>query len=1120
MRSFAVLFAFLSAGFPLSCFAQTVPATRLDQYRNEALIWEHFDTTIHMHADGTGDRTVHIVARLQSEGAARQFSVLAVAFASAYETGSIDYVRVRKPDGSTIETPTADAIEMPAPVTSEAPLYSDLKQKQLPVRSLAAGDVIEYQLRTVRNKAEAPGQFWGSEHFLADAGVVLSQTLTLEVPDNIYLQVWNPNHPTTPTQHDGLRTYIWNTTQLKSTGKGNGGASQQNASTTEKIHDPDEDAEGRKLPSVAWTTFHSWAELGNWYRSLALSRSDPTPAIISRANDLTRDAKTPEEQVRALYDFVSTSIRYVGIDFGVGRYQPHMAEEVLAYQYGDCKDKDTLLEALLRAKGLTTAPALIGLNIMPVPDVPSPALFNHVITTVDLPGGRIWLDTTPEVAPYRVLVPLIRDEQALVVPAQGVASLQRTPADPPFAYFERFEAVGTLDRDGLLKSHMDMTMRSDNELGFRILLQRAAPSQWDEAMQSVSRSMGFTGTVSNTDLKQKDQAAPVHLSYDYTRPSFADWEHQRILPLFPVLEITYIDRETAPEHDIDQGTPRKLEALTRIKLPAGYTADLPDAIHVKRDYASFDQTYKVEKDELIIERTVVILKQKVAEANWNDYYAYTKVIGAESGENYISLTAPPISLPEIASPNPSALNAKNVEPKPAEASSSPVGQGAAPSGAAAANAENSAQAMAEFMAQQAMLGAMMKAARDLELDGKWDAAHAMLNEVKSKDPDYPYVMSMLGFIARHDKKQDEAIRDYETEVNRHREVSSSIVTELASLYVSQRRYGDAEALLRKYLERNDSILFTELAYAQTRSGDDASALATLRGALAAHPNDVSIEAPLAAALYRTHRDKEAAATAKMVLLQSTDQNLLNNEAYLLSEMKLELPLAEASSRRTIKMLETASTQVTLQDAKEKAFSQTNLLAAAWDTLGWILFREGRPAEAEPYIRAAWFNHADVVVGDHLAQVLEALHKPSEALTINEQALGSDGVDSHPEENAEVRRNIERLRQAATNASAEEAKKTLQDMRTFRIAKPADVTGSGIFRVAIADKGVEENNLVNGPSEMRTLGTELNKLRMPGALPPGSQARLFHDGTLTCSLGNSTCEFQLLSHSGLAAEGVR
>ena len=60
--------------------------------------------------------------------------------------------------------------------------------------------------------------------------------------------------------------------------------------------------------------------------------------------------------MRAIYEFVSGQTRYIGIDFGVGRYQPHAAAEVLANQYGDCKDKDTLLEAMLRAKGFSPRP--------------------------------------------------------------------------------------------------------------------------------------------------------------------------------------------------------------------------------------------------------------------------------------------------------------------------------------------------------------------------------------------------------------------------------------------------------------------------------------------------------------------------------------------------------------------------------------------------------------------------------------------------------------------------------------------------------------------------------------------------------------------------------------------
>jgi len=36
----------------------------------------------------------------------------------------------------------------------------------------------------------------------------------------------------------------------------------------------------------------------------------------------------------------------------MARYQPHAATEVLHNQYGDCKDKHTLLAALLGAEGM------------------------------------------------------------------------------------------------------------------------------------------------------------------------------------------------------------------------------------------------------------------------------------------------------------------------------------------------------------------------------------------------------------------------------------------------------------------------------------------------------------------------------------------------------------------------------------------------------------------------------------------------------------------------------------------------------------------------------------------------------------------------------------------------
>ena len=1058
------------------------------------MVFERYDTTVRMHADGTGERLLHVVLRIQSDGAARQFGVLSVNYASAYETGAVDFIHVRKPDGTTVDTPTADAIEMPAPVTREAPLYSDLKEKQVPVRSLAAGDVLDYQLHTARTKAEAPGQFWGAEHFTVVGAVVLNETLTLEAPAATYLQVWSPNHPVTPSEHDGLRVWRWTSSQTKPSGRDKDGKMIVAAS---EAHDPDQDAAGRALPSVAWTTFHSWAEVGAWYRGLAAGRSDPNDAVRAKADELTKDAKTPEEQTRALYRFVSTQVRYVGIDLGIGRYQPHPAAEVLATQYGDCKDKDTLLEALLHAKGFTTAPALIGVNIAPVAELPSPAVFNHVITTVEMPGngGRIWLDATPEVDPYRELSEPIRDQQALVIPSTGAAALAKTPADPPFPFFERFTAVATLDRDGLLKGRMSMTVRSDNEPGFRTLLQRAAPSQWDDAVQYVSNVMGFGGKVTNADLRQTDVSGPVQLAYDYNRPSFGDWDNRRIVPLFPVLEIAGVDKEKAPEHDIDLGAPRTLEAHTEITLPSGFRADLPEAIHAKRPYSTFDQTYRLDGENLVIDRKLVILEKKVPKADWQDYHAYLKSIGMESGENYISLIPPQPKI-EVARETTSGAKLKTTTAHASEA----------PNAASSAGTATAAELMGE--------------ARKAELAGDWDRARHDLDQARKQEPKAPYLLSMFGYVALHDRKPDEALTDFKAELREHPDANTSIVLLLATAYTQDKQEEEAIVALKSYGSRNDPAISLALAGMQSKLGRHAEAVATLEAAARTSPDDRRITGQMASELMKDHREIEAAAAAKAAMDGSDDPDVLNNNSYVLSELKMDLPLAEQGARQAIDLLEKSSAQRSLAEVNSKAFAESNQLTATWDTLGWILFEEGKPKDAEPYIAAAWFNNPNVTVGGHLGTVREALGQPSEALTVDELALATDHAADQTEVYAAVKASADRLRQAGAHSTVGDGRQALQAMRMFRVKRPAGLKGWGTFRLQLAEGGVHDSDLVSGPAELKPINPELKKLTLTQAVPPGSHGYLLRDAVVSCTSSGADCEFILMPHAGLVAEAVQ
>ena len=63
--------------------------------------------------------------------------------------------------------------------------------------------------------------------------------------------------------------------------------------------------------------------------------------------------------VAALYGFVVTQTRYVGLEFGIHGFKPYRVDQVLTRRFGDCKDKASLTHALLEAVGLDSRLVLL-----------------------------------------------------------------------------------------------------------------------------------------------------------------------------------------------------------------------------------------------------------------------------------------------------------------------------------------------------------------------------------------------------------------------------------------------------------------------------------------------------------------------------------------------------------------------------------------------------------------------------------------------------------------------------------------------------------------------------------------------------------------------------------------
>src|ERR1700730_6760224 len=389
-------------------------------HSQEASVVEKLRTSYRFENDGTGRREIYARIKVQSESGVEQWGQVVVGYNSANERVEIPFVRVLKLDGSTVTAPQDSVQDLSIPLERDAPVYTDYRQKHITVPGLRPGEELEYDFVTITQTPLAAGQFW-MEYDFAKFGTVLDEQLVLDVPKDRTIKLkTKPGNDPKITEADGRRLYSWSSSHLE----------RDESEKEKKDKKKEKPKKEPDPPAVQMTTFASWEEMGRWYAGLEKDRRQPTPEIRAKAADLTAGKTTDLDKIQALYDYVAPTFRYISLSFGVGRYQPHSAGEVLHNEYGDCKDKHTLLASLLEASGYHASSVLINSARKLDPDVPSPSQFDHVFTLLPLGKEEIFMDSTTEVAPFRLLSPVLRKKQALIIPQQGTPHLEETPTDP------------------------------------------------------------------------------------------------------------------------------------------------------------------------------------------------------------------------------------------------------------------------------------------------------------------------------------------------------------------------------------------------------------------------------------------------------------------------------------------------------------------------------------------------------------------------------------------------------------------------------------------------------------------------------------------------------------------
>jgi tetratricopeptide (TPR) repeat protein len=1049
--------------------AQTKPKPEADQkpdYSQEAVVIEQLSTVYRYEADGTGQRELTMRIKIQSDAGVERFGQLIFPYTAANEKLEMDYVRVRKADGSVVSATAADVQDLSAPLAREAPIYTDLRQKHITVPGLRPGDQLEYHLVWNIQTPLAKNHFWVEHDFVERGPIVLSDELVVNIPaaSKVKLKTETGYDPTIK-EENGRRIYTWKEAQLKR-------AADEEEKEKEKAEAAeDEEVEERDpdeiRPHVQLTTFQSWAEVGQWYEELQRDRVVPDEKIKVKAEELIKGRATEKEKVTALYEYVAKNFRYVSLSLGQSRYQPHAATEVMSNQYGDCKDKHTLLASMLAATGVRAYPVLINSARKLDVDVPSPGQFDHVITAMQVGNEMLWADATSEIAPIGLLSPRLRNKKGLMVPTSGPARLETTPAEPPFLSSELVTMEGTVDDLGKVTARGRLVLHGDSEMYMRYMFRRTPKGDWKSLGFYLSMAGGLPGEV--TDIKATDPAdleKPFEVEFNVTRKDFLDWSSKKLkVPLpIPAFSLNPLyGRTSKSKKPLEIGPPIDVSYSLKLTIPAKYQSRLPLPLKVSRDYAEYAANYKLEGQTLIAERTLHLRQRELPAERLQDYQAFVAAVKSDAAQA-LSLETEIAGTPAI----PDSVKTED----------------------------------------------LIQASQAAVRNGNYPIAEQLLKRVVEKEPKHKTVRRNLSFVLVQQRKYDEAIAVLreQTKINPFEDYAYNM---LGRVYWYQQDYANAEESFRKQIEVTplDQTAHSNLGQMLIDARRYKEAVAELERAISLAPEEESLHVSIGRAYLALGDAPKAIASFEEAIKLSRTPLVLNNVAYFMALEGAQLEKAQQYAESAVTTVATSlrnleAANLTIDDLRNVAS-----LAAYWDTLGWVYYQKGDLESAEKYIKASWTIQQHSEVGHHIGAVAEKRGKKDEAIRLYAQGAVADRVQP------EARESLLKLVKADTvETLLQTAKKELPAYQVLPLGKlvsdakaPVEAEFYLLF-APDANRNAQtiDVKFIKGDESLKPLASQLKSIKYALVFPDATPTKIVRRGTLRCEAKPGACTFTMIS----------
>ncbi len=547
-------------------------------------------TVVQVNPNGTSSRMVHQVSKLLRPEGKQQLAGHNIYFDPQRQVVDVLKAAVITPEGQELSRASVMNRTVSAAMGMQTKIYDEHHLKQIFFRDLEVGSIVDLQYVIRDTGGNIYGDYFADVFYVGDSQPVMKSQYLLNLPKTRTFKTQTFRmalHPErVPSKDPEREIFKWE-------------ATDRPGIEVQRLMPPAVDT----LPFIQTTSMRTWQEVGEWYWNLAQDQIQVTDEMKKTVLEITKDAETKTDKLRAVHDWVIRKIRYLGIEFGRNGFKPHRSSTTFKALYGDCKDTATLITAMLRVVNIESKLVLVrtvNAGKVEADCLPAPNLFNHCIAYVpDADGKDYWLDCTTDYHQLGEVPYSDQGAQVLVVGADGGRFVQIPKGTTQENLVEqRIDA--TLKKDGSGTIFIRETRRGQEAPYYRQAA--ATPGQFRRIIETRGARRFPGAKLLRLNNSKPMQQGPMWVETEFNVPKLAVQSGERLSLSSTIEPLSLSARYLTPgerKHDLELYFPRARKNEINYHLDEGFAiVNLPEDFEVKEAFGHFSR--KVTKDGTII----------------------------------------------------------------------------------------------------------------------------------------------------------------------------------------------------------------------------------------------------------------------------------------------------------------------------------------------------------------------------------------------------------------------------------------------------------------------------------------------------------------------------------------